>query len=368
MIANELEPPQQASPVWANGMGIVSGRESATTAITRVVEILHSLCLIPPARMRACRRKQMKATRRGGTTIARPIVWAAAAALFATPGNAQTADKAAMDRQARAQWHDGTATSMQQTAQAETPTPGQGPVEATPAPSAATPWKGPFGGTWTATFTIANDYIYRGASYNQGYLTYQASATYETAQFSDKVPLTAYVGGWGSNVSFGNNDPTFAEIDVSAGFRLKALNEKLTFDLGYICYNFLGAPASLSYNYNEIGLIVGYDFGVAQLSGSVRYSPNFFANSGTAWYKWGQVVVPLSFINLDKKVSFKLFGTLGNQYIQRFVNYGISSDNYWDWQVGLGSSVWGFDVTLAYVDANLPGNNGVLIATLSKTF
>ena len=72
-----------------------------------------------------------------------------------------------------------------------------------------------------------------------------------------------------------------------------ASNDKLTGDLGYIRYNYLGAPSDLFYDFNEFGLVLGYDFGVVQIQGAVRYSPNFFANSGNAWYKWGQVTVPI---------------------------------------------------------------------------
>ena len=71
----------------------------------------------------------------------------------------------------------------------------------------------------------------------------------------------------------------------------------------------------------------------------MRYSPNFFANSGNAWYKWAQVVVPLPFIKINENVAFKLFGTIGNQYVERFINYGIPNDNYWDWQLGATATV-----------------------------
>ena len=153
------------------------------------------------------------------------------------------------------------------------------------------------------------------------------------------MALSAYVGAWGSNVYFGNTNPTVAEIDLIAGLRLKALDDKLTVDLGYIRYNYLGAPSDLFYDFNEFGLVLGYDFGVAQLQGAVRYSPNFFANSGIAWYKWAQLTVPLPFINFNENVAFKLFGTIGNQYVERFANYGIGYNNYWDWQIGLTANV-----------------------------
>ena len=181
----------------------------------------------------------------------------------------------------------------------------------------------------------------------------QPSFTYETPTVSENVALSAYVGAWGSNVYFGNTNPTIAEIDLIAGLRLKALNDKLTGDLGYIRYNYLGAPSDLFYDFNEFGLVLGYDFGVAAIQGAVRYSPNFFGNSGIAWYKWGQLTVPLSFIKLNENVSFKLFGTIGNQSVERFINYGIPGDNYWDWQLGATATVWGVDLTVAYTDTNI---------------
>ena len=114
-----------------------------------------------------------------------------------------------------------------------------------------------------------------------------------------------------------------------------------------------GTPEALMYGFNEFSFVAGYDFGVAAVTGAVRYSPNFFANSGEAWYKWGQIAVPLPFLKVNENVSFKAFGTLGNQYVQTFTNFGIPSNNYWDWQAGLIVSFYGFDFTAAYTGTNL---------------
>ena len=261
-------------------------------------------------------------------------------------------------------------------AQAQTPAAGQGPAQTTEAPPEKEVWKAPFGGSWTATISAATDYSYRGISQTQRQVTVQPSFTYETPTVSEQVPLSAYLGAWGSNVYFGNTNPTIAEIDLITGLRAKAFESKLTFDLGYIRYNYLGAPSNLFYDFNEFGLVAGYDFGVAQLQGAVRYSPNFFGNSGIAWYKWGQLTVPLNFIKLNENVAFKLYGTIGNQYVERFTNYGIGNNNYWDWQIGFTATVWGVDLTIAYVDTNLDVPNcgatmncdARAIFTVSKTF
>ena len=46
------------------------------------------------------------------------------------------------------------------------------------------------------------------------------------------------------------------------------------------------------------------------------------------------------------------YGTIGNQYVERFANYGIPSNNYWDCQIGLTATVCGVDLTIAYIDTD----------------
>ena len=63
--------------------------------------------------------------------------------------------------------------------------------------------------------------------------------------------------------------------------------------------------------------------------------------------------MPLPFINFNENVAFKLFGTIGNQYVERYVNYGIPNNDYWDWQLGATATVYGVDLTIAYIDTNI---------------
>lgn len=216
-------------------------------------------------------------------------------------------------------------------------------------------WKAPFGGTFTAGAAFITDYSYRGISQTQRQVAFQPTLTYETPTVSEKVPLSAYVGAWASNVYFPGTNAA-AEIDLIAGFRFKGFNDKFTADLGYIRYNYPGSTSSLMLDFNEFGLVLGYDFGPVALSGAIRYSPNFFGNSGIAWYKWAQATVPLPFVNfqlLGDPVTAKLFGTIGSQYVERNVNYGIPNNDYWDWQLGATVTVYGVDLTLAYIGTNI---------------
>jgi uncharacterized protein (TIGR02001 family) len=247
-----------------------------------------------------------------------------------------------------------------------------GPPAADPAPEAP---KHPLGITFTATMTAVSDYSYRGISQTQRIPAFQPGITIETGPFSDQLPISAYVGMWASNVNFPGTN-AWGELDASAGFRAKLLNDKLTFDLGYIRYNYMGVVQASQLPFNEFGFVAAYDFDFAQLSGAIRYSPNFFGNSGNAWYKWGQLTVPLPFIKINDQISFKLFGTLGNQYVERFTNYGIPSDNYWDWQAGAMASIYGFDLSVAYVSTNLSYTDctntancaGRAVVSIGKTF
>ena len=229
------------------------------------------------------------------------------------------------------------------------------PGPAAPAPTVnahpdSDSWKAPFGGSFEATFTFTTDYSFRGISQTARQVAGQAGFGYESASIGRDVSISAYVGVWGSTFYSPNST---VEVDFLTGLRAYALDGKLTLDLGFLRYNYLGAASELFYDFNEFGLVVGYDFDVVQLKAAVYHSPNFYANSGVAWYKWAQVAVPLSFIRINENVELKLYGSIGNQYVERFQRYDISTASYWDWQIGLSARVYGFDMTVAYVDTNL---------------
>lgn len=97
----------------------------------------------------------------------------------------------------------------------------------------------------------------------------------------------------------------------------------------------------------------------------------------SAWPScWGSLTVPLTFIKMNENVTFKLFGTIGNQSVERFANYAIGYNNYWDWQIGFGATVFGVDLSIAWVDTNLDSSScgatmncdSRALFTISKTF
>jgi hypothetical protein len=82
--------------------------------------------------------------------------------------------------------------------------------------------------------------------------------------------------------------------------------------------------------------------------------------------------VPLKF----ETVAFKAYGSLGNLSVERYLLYGIPSPDYWYWQLGLVTSAFGLDLTLAYTDSSIEpsgcGNTnycaGRFFASITKTF
>lgn len=235
-------------------------------------------------------------------------------------------------------------------------------------------WHGPFGGVFNANVTIASDYAQNGISNTQLQPAFQAAIDYHTPEFSAAVPAWLYATLFGSTVNFPMYGPG-AELDAIGGVKLKVLDRKLSFDVGYIRYTYPDVPASASFNYGEFNFAVGYDFGWASLTGRLRFSPDSLGDSGHSWNKRALLSVPLGFIGNDT-FSFRAYGSLGNFWVDRFAQYGLPTQDYWYWQIGLVTSAWGLDMTLAYTDTSIEpegcGNTrycaGRAFVSITKTF
>jgi uncharacterized protein (TIGR02001 family) len=213
-------------------------------------------------------------------------------------------------------------------------------------------WRAPFGGAFSAYVTVASDYSFAGISQTKRGPAFQMGLDYKTAEVSANVPLWIYLTVWGSNIDFPTTG-SGVEIDLLGGLKFLAFDKKLSVDFGYIRYFYPGIPAELGYEYGEMNLNVGYDFGLATLAGRVRFSPHSFGDSGNSWNKRALLSVPLPFLHFSETVSFKAYGSLGNFQVERFLAYGIPSSDYWYWQVGLVTTAYGLDFNLAYTDTSI---------------
>lgn len=213
-------------------------------------------------------------------------------------------------------------------------------------------WQGPFGGFFSASISAVTDYSFAGISQTNRQPAIQPSFHYRTGSFTDQFDLWAYVGLWGSNIAFPSSGPGI-EIDFMSGLKARALEKRLSVELGYVRYTYPGSPAELQYDYGDFIATLGWDFDFLQVNGRIRYSPNSFGNSGAAWNKRIQASMPLPLLRFDENFSFKVYGTLGNQWVDNFLNYGIPSSDYWYWQTGLVMSAYGLDFTVAYTDTSI---------------
>ena len=256
-------------------------------------------------------------------------------------------------------------TSLAQGHESSAPLPGAPPAK----------WEAPIGGYFSASFTAVTDYSFAGISQTNRKPALQPGMQYRTPSLSENIDAWFYTGVWASNIEFPNTAPSL-EIDVLAGIKFKGFDRRLSIDLGYTRYNYPDFAAELGYNYGDIIATVGWDFRLFQVSGRVRYSPNSFGNAGAAWNKRGQIIVPLPFLKVNENFSFLAYGTLGNQWVDRFLSYGIPSSDYWYWQTGLVVSAYGLDFTVAYTDSsisvagcgNTPNCEGRVFLGVSKVF
>lgn len=173
-----------------------------------------------------------------------------------------------------------------------------------------------------------------------------------------------YAGIWGANVDFNDGDEASVELDIYGGY--SGSLDKLSYDVGLIYYAYPGADSSLDYDFIEGSVAVGYDFDVFSASASINYSPEYFADSGDAFYYAAAVGVPLPY-------DLTLTGHVGYQTIDDNAAFGVP--DYTDWSVGLDYNLAGFDLSLQYVDTDLdePGEcadgcGSRVIASVSRSF
>lgn len=199
---------------------------------------------------------------------------------------------------------------------------------------------------FSSTTTLASDYVFRGISNTDEDPTIQGSLDYEHD--------SGFYGGiWASNVKFRENagvpaantvDEASIEIDYYAGFASE-FEAGISWDVGALYYSYPGAESSLDYDYWEAMGALGYAFEDAALAPEigieVYHSPEYFGKTGDATY----VAVMLG---LSLPADFSLGFSVGKQKF-----HDDSTLDYSDWKVGIGKSLGGFDLELAYTDTDL---------------
>ena len=185
----------------------------------------------------------------------------------------------------------------------------------------------------SSTWTLTNDYDFRGITQSAKDPAVQASLDFATES-------GWYVGAWASNVDFGDDSDIDYEVDLYTGFS-GGDEEGLGWDVGLVYYAY---PDDSDANYPEIFGKINYNV----FSGALFYS-NDYVNSGeSAFYISGDATVPLpSNLSLLAHAGYS-FGDFWDE-----PEPGVASTDYIDWSVGVGYTVGNFELALKWVDTTL---------------
>ena len=189
----------------------------------------------------------------------------------------------------------------------------------------------------TGNVALTSDYKFRGISQSdespaiQGGLDYAHDSGF-------------YVGTWASSVDFDTNGAGYdgsLELDVYAGFGNTIGDSDFGYDVGVMYYAYPGDDGAEGDYFEVYGGLSWKD-----LSLSVAYSDDYYAETGKFYYVAGDYF--FSFAEnwtLDLHAGYNSFDEEG------FLSDG--ADQYWDYSVGVGVSLAGLDLSLAYVGTDL---------------
>lgn len=196
----------------------------------------------------------------------------------------------------------------------------------------------------SSTIGLYSDYVFRGIS-----------QTGETPALQGNIDLEHdsgfYAGVWASNVDFGAGDDADLEIDYYGGFRGNLINDSFGYDIGAVYYSYPGVDSDLDFDYPEIFASLSYNLNVASVRAGVNYAPEFFADSGDAFYTYASTNIPLSY-------GFNMNGAIGYQSIDDNAAFGVP--DYFDWSAGVSYALSEIDplfngmvVSVTYTDTNV---------------
>src|SRR5262245_38227899 len=206
--------------------------------------------------------------------------------------------------------------------------------------------------TWsfTGSGVVTSNYMFRGISQTLNDSAIQFNARLD---HSDGY----YFGIFASGVNFGDGD-TGMELDLFAGYAFE-LDEGLTLDISAVYYAYPGSEFSDTYNYFEGVFVLTYDFDVAAVNAKAAISPEFFGDSGTAFWLGAGVSVPI----VD---WLSASGNIGYQWVEDNATFLLP--DYFHYDIGATISFDRFALDLRYAVTDIEGVAEQFVATLSISF
>lgn len=209
----------------------------------------------------------------------------------------------------------------------------------------AFPYQGVAGDyVWTNEASFFTDYYSRGISQTKG----QAAPQLLSIVFNKQHGL--YAGAFVSRVEFNDNDA--ADLEVDFFFGLKKFIKHWSYRAGLIRYTYPNADNRLKYNFVEFDAGVGYKFNPVYIEASLKYSPNYFFDTGEETYSKVEIEAPVT-------QKFTLKGHIAYRSIEDEARFGVP--NNYDWGLaGVYAAMPTVDVSLKYVGSTLGKEDGCI--------
>lgn len=192
---------------------------------------------------------------------------------------------------------------------------------------------------FSGNVSITSDYRFRGISQNNLNPAVQGGFDYEAGPF--------YLGTWASNVSWltdgSSTVSNSVEMDFYGGYKGSAGG--IDYDVGALYYYYPGEFPGDFNSPDTLELYAGGSWNGFSLKYSYAATDLFgFDDSDGAGY-----------IDLGYEMelgSYTIGAHIGNQQIPSAAGRSSSDCSYTDWSLSGGTSLAGFDLSLAYIDTN----------------
>ena len=187
----------------------------------------------------------------------------------------------------------------------------------------------------SAIVAAASDYSPRGVTQSDEHF-----ATHGSLYYYD--PSGFYLSGGVTSIDYSYDNDAYAEVDLFAGYRWSGLG--FNFEVSEASYVYPGTFGGNDYSFFETRFDINKNFGFMDLTAKVKYSPNFWFETGHSFY-----VPVLAKIPLEN--GFSLIGEIAHQSVEDNARFGLP--DYWHWSGGVSYDYKKFNFSLKYIDTDL---------------
>ena len=192
---------------------------------------------------------------------------------------------------------------------------------------------------WSASGNVAltSDYKFRGISQSDESPAIQGG-------FDLEHDSGFYAGVWGSSVDFNPSGEDYdgsLELDLYLGIGGDLGDSGLTWDLGYIYYDYPGDDGKKG-DYQELYAGLGWK----DLSLGLAHSDDYYGKTGKFWYLYGDYSLALG---MDVSLDFHI----GFNRLDEKNGFLMDQDAYTDYSISVSRDFAGVNIALTYVGTDL---------------